>query len=317
MKDSKKIRTITFNILVILTLLFVYFFFFPKKSYVKDKVDNLDPLVNDKFKENINTMKIASDEYFSINENKTVTLQELIDQDLVIDLNDSKGEACSTTSYVEKTDEMIKIHLECKDKSGDRFISLKDGKFLCVYQYEKKLESGYTEWSNWSEWTTNQIEANELINVETEIRKESDGKTTVPETKEETIDAYARTEKIYTETIDANQQTYNKNGKTYVSFTCPANTSNKEYVKENTKCKVYTVRVTSYSCPEGYNLSGSTCHRTISSNQEIDKFKDVTYYRYQTREKTNEKIDIKWSTKDDQNLLNDSYNMVGKISCEF
>lgn len=333
MKDSKKLRTIIFNILVILTILFIYFLFFPKKSYVKEKLDdNLSPLSDETFKENINAMKIASSTYFNSNENKTVTLQELIDQNLLAELKDSRGEACSTTSYVERTDEMIKIHLDCNDKSGDRYISLKDDKFLCIYQYEKKIESGYTEWSEWSEWSTNQIEGNEYTNVETEIRKEPDGTKTEIETKEETIAATSSTKRVQTDTINATIQYYCekgyelRNGKcykgnsvknSYASFSCPANTNNTEYVIDGSKCKVYSITRSGYSCPSGYNLSGSTCYRTVNYEKEVENYKDVTYYRYQTREKTNEKIDTKWSIKDDYNLLNDSYNMVGKISCEF
>lgn len=318
MKDSKKIRTITFNILVILTILFIYLFFFPKKSYVKERIDNnINPLVEETFKENINAIKIASDEYFSSNENETVSLQELMDQNLLAELKDSRGESCSATSYVEKNNEMIKIHLECKDKSGDRYISLVDGKFLCIYQYEKKLEASYTDWSEWSEWSTEQTEANELTNIETEVRKEPDGTTTVTETREETTAATGTTKRTQKDIIDATPKYIQIDGKTYTTYSCPSNTNKTEYVLENTKCRVYTKTTTGYSCPDGYNLSGSTCYKTVTYEKEVENFKDVTYYRYQTREKTNEKVDVKWSIKDDQNLLNDSYNMVGKVSCEF
>ena len=38
----------------------------------------------------------------------------------------------------------------------------------------------------------------------------------------------------------------------------------------------------------------------------------ITYYRYATRTCTGGSTDIKWSTKDDQSLLNDGYKMTGK-----
>lgn len=334
MQDSRKLRTIIFNILVILTILFVYIFFFPKKSYVKEKLEN-NPIVEETFKENINNMKIAGEAYFVNNDNGTITLQQLMDNNLIAELKDSNSESCNTSSYIEKTDNMMKIHLECNDKSGDRFVNLSDGKFLCIYQYEKKSEAGYTEWSAWSEWSQEPVEANELRNVETEVRKESDGKITIQDTREESIKA------TYHSELGCSQGTYDsstgkcmiktqtgeiqatKNNKGNYRCPNPSNPLSQEYVLEGTKCKIYTIYYVDqtnqsyYTCPNGYWLQGSTCYRTTSNDREEEKFKDVTYYRYQTREKTEEKNDIKWSVKDDQELLNQSYTMVGEISCEF
>ena len=318
MENSKLIRTIVFNILVILTIVFVYLFFFPKKSYIKNKIDNgVNPIVDETFNENIYSMKIAGMAYFENKENGTATIQELIDNGLLADLKDSTQQSCYASSYVEKIDDKMKIHLECSDKSGEKFISLDDGKFLCIYQYEKKTENSFTSWSDWSDWSTNFVESNELTNVETEVRKELDGTTTKTEAKEETVSAYSTANKTKTGSIDATRKEIYKNGQKYFSFTCPANTSEKEYVLENTKCIVYTITRSNYTCPDGYSLSGTTCYRTVNYDVETENYKDVTYYRYQKREIIDEKIDIKWSTIDDQNLLNDSYTMVGKVSCEF
>ena len=74
---------------------------------------------------------------------------------------------------------------------------------------------------------------------------------------------------------------------------------------------------TTYSCNSGYKLSGNKCYKTITEEQTVDKYIDITYYRYQLRTKQDKKIDIKWSTPNDQNLINQEYNMIRKVTCEF
>ena len=51
--------------------------------------------------------------------------------------------------------------------------------------------------------------------------------------------------------------------------------------------------------------------------EEVKDYEEVTYYRYQTRNKIDKKNDIIWSSKDNKDLLNKSYNMTREISCEF
>ena len=323
MGDSRKIRTILFNILVILTLVFIYIFFFPKKSYVKNKVENgINDIIESTFNQNIENMKISSNEYFNAKGNGTVTLQQLIDEGLSANLSDSKGESCSTASYVEKDDKKIKIHLECSDKTDDRIISLTNEKFICIYQYEKQIAGGYTEWSSWSEWQKDPIEANELREVETEVRKESNGKTSEKKSRQDVVNAKACPDGTTQESLKCKVRKYVGNvspsdGK------CPNNTISAEYDKEGNTCKKYDIYYieqyasSTTACPDGYNLSGRKCYKTIYYTEENESFTDVTYYRSRTRTKTDAKIDIKWSKKDDQELLSKSYNMVGKISCEF
>ncbi len=324
MSDSRKLRTIIFNILVILTLVFIYVFFFPKKSYVKKKIDNgLNDIVDSTFNQNIESMRISGNEYFSSRENGTVTLEELINNGLSAELKDSKGESCSTSSYIEKDDKKMIIHLECNDKTDEKIISLTNDKFLCIYQYEKNIEGGYTDWSAWSEWQKEQVEANELTNVETETRREHEGKTKEQRTRQETTPATSKPACSEGTPVNGKCKILKYAGDQSVSNgRCPSNTNKYEYVREGNICKKYEIYYTNQSntaltCPSGYTLSGSTCYKTVYYEEEIDNYVDVTYYRYQTRTKTNAKTDIKWSVKDDQELLSKSYTMVGKISCEF
>ena len=323
MGDSRKLRTIIFNILVILTLVFIYIFFFPKKSYVKSKVENgLNDIAESTFNQNIESMKISGNEYFASRENGTVTLQQLIDEGLSAELIDSKGEACDSSSYIEKDDKKMRIHLACSDKTDEKIISLTNDKFICIYQYEKKIEEGYTEWSEWSEWQKEPVQGNDLTYVETEVRKESNGKQSTQKSRQDVVNAKACPDGTTEDRGECRIRKYVGNvGLSYGD--CPSNTLSVEYERDGNSCKKFNiVYIDQYassatSCPNGYNLSGRKCYKTIYYNEENESFTDVTYYRYKTRKTTSAKTDIKWSVKDDQELLNQSYTMVGKTTCEF
>ena len=332
-KDSSLIRTILFNILVILTVLFIYFMFFPKKSYVKEKLDSeLNPLAEETFNQNINSLKIAGETYFENNDNGKITLKQLRELSLLAELKDTTGKPCNEDSYVEKTDSKMIIHLNCEEKEDEKIVNLKKEKLLCIYQYEKKLEQSYTNWSDWSNWTIEEITADDLTNVETKVEKESNGTKTITEKKQLTENAKVNTiikcptgysmqnnkcmKKTQKQTIDAKINSEKK-------YYCPENKGNIEYTLSGKKCNMYEMSYQDliiedeYSCPTGYNLSNTKCYKTIEYNKEVEDYNEVTYYRYQTREKETAKIDIKWSTPDDKNLLDDEYTMVGKIACEF
>ena len=103
MKDTSLIRTILFNILVIITILFIYLFFFPKKSYIGQKINNKPTNDTDTtFKENIRNLKIASDVYFEENKENKVTIKKLKEENLIAEIIDSNGISCDEESYIDK-----------------------------------------------------------------------------------------------------------------------------------------------------------------------------------------------------------------------
>lgn len=361
MKNSSLIRTILFNTLLVLTLLVIYLLFFPKKSYVKEKLENSNPEVDETFNSNVNNMKIASLNFFENNESNKVTLQELIDKNLLVELKDSKGISCDNNSYVEKEDNKLLINLKCSDKEDKKEILLDNSennneeRLLCIYEYKKETSEGYTEWSDWSEWTKDKIEKNEYTNVEEKIEKEEDGKETIEKTREYSIEATYNTKqgcpdgatvsngmckkREETNSISASvkyscPQGYNRNGDTCYGnvnslpaikqYYCPSNQGTVEFELSGDRCRTFNIRYTSpnetqayYTCPNGYYLSGNRCYASETYNEEVPKYKDVTYYRYQKREKTNKKIDIIWSSKDNQELLDKEYIISRVITCEF
>lgn len=356
-KYSHAIRTILFNILIILTILLIYFLFFPKKSYVKTILDNnKSSRIEETFNTNINNMKIASQNYFENNESNKVTLQELIDNNLLTNLKDSEENICDTNSYSEISDDKLTIYLKCQDK--EQTVEIKENKktkLLCLYEYRKEIEQGYTEWSDWSQWSIQEIEENELTNVETKIEEEPDDTKIITDTKQISIDATKNEKlscpdgyyeenskckkKVESNSINASisyscPDGYTRNGlKCYnntntidatKNYYCPSNQTNIEFELLGSECKAYNIRYIEtntkeeyYTCPNGYKLKENKCYKTEEYEKEITNYKEVKYYRYQTRKKTESKFDIIWSSKENENLKNSEYNITRNISCEF
>lgn len=352
MKDISKV--IIFNILVILTIVLIFLLFFPKKSYIAEKL-NVNPEVEETFKNNINSLKIASINYLEKNEKETVSLQELIDKNLLVELKDSNGNTCSNKSYAKKEDNKIIVNLKCSDKEDEITEYLQKNYLLCLYEYRKDTEKGYTDWSEWSEWSTDKKEKNDLTNVEEKIEQEPDGKEFVTKTREVYVDAFKNKKiscpsgykeengscKTKTEINSISPsiayscpEGYRRSGvncysdyetiQATRSYFCPSSQGSVEFELVGEECKSYRISYISgndngnyYSCPEGYELSDTKCLATEEYEEEVQKYKDVKYYRYQTREETEKNFDIIWSSKDNKDLLNKSYNMIREISCDF
>lgn len=354
--NKEKIRkTVLFNLLLICTIIFIFVLFFPKKSYIQRKIDNnLGQDIEVTFKENINALKIASINYLKESDKDSVTLQELIDKNLLTELKDSKGNLCSNESYSKKEDNKITVNLKCSDKEDKIEEPIENNHLICLYEYRKEIEEGYTEWSEWSEWSKEKIEKNDLTNVEEKKEKELDGTEFVTKTREISVEAIKNKKiscqngyeeengscktKTVLNSVNASisyscPEGYKKAGTNCFKdddrinatkeYYCPANQGSTEFELEGDKCNIYRIQYVSpnteyyYTCNEGFELSDAKCIGKEEYEEEVEKYKEVTYYRYQTREITDKKIDIIWSHKDDKSLLDKSYNMVKEVSCDF
>ena len=364
MEDTGLIRKILFNILVIITILFIYYLFFPKKSYVDDKLKKLtSPNDTTILNKNMTNMEIASKKYFEENEETKVTLQELIEKNILV--NDDSNPSCSKDeSYAELKENKIYIYLKCNNQESTKEIALEktpeekpvenETKQICIYQYEKTKESEYTEWSEWSEWQKEEIKEDDLTKVETKVEEEVTGTTTEGDYEEVSIDAYSNTKKAcpegYSEngdncikkeklnTIEASisyscPQGYSRNGfdcykdgkttKATKEYYCPSNTTNVEFELSGSSCTAYNItkrgylqNQTYYTCPDDYELRGNKCYTTEYYEEEVESTEEVTYYRYQKRSKINEKLELRWSHLDDEDLLNNGYVATIKIFCD-
>ena len=93
--------------------------------------------------------------------------------------------------------------------------------------------------------------------------------------------------------------------------TCPSG-----YEKINNTCKKVYYKSIIKSCPTGFTLTNETnqrCYKKVTSVITMHDVRNVTYYRYATREYINGTIDYKWSTSNnDKSLLNNGYKLTGR-----
>ena len=114
------IKDILIRLILIIIFIFLLIWLFP--------MPDLKPLNNQIFADNIDRMKDVAKSYYTlerlpknINDSKKMTLREMIDNHLILDLIDSNGKTCSRDdSYVEITklenEYIIKVNLSCTDK---------------------------------------------------------------------------------------------------------------------------------------------------------------------------------------------------------
>ena len=118
-----KIKRFLLLILVIVLFIFVMLMIFPTKK-------SLDPLYQDVFRNNINSMKDAADKYFTnermpknVGDKVKITLREMLDKKLLLPFVDKNGNQCDLDkSYVQitkkDTEYEMKVNLLCTDQEA-------------------------------------------------------------------------------------------------------------------------------------------------------------------------------------------------------
>lgn len=120
-----------FLLKIVLVLLFVFLLIWILSNFTKPstkKVENYSPLLEQIFGENLTKMKDAAISYYTderlpqeVGKSASMTLRDMIANNLVIPFVDKNGKACSVDkSYVKvtKMDEefLMKVNLKCSDK---------------------------------------------------------------------------------------------------------------------------------------------------------------------------------------------------------
>ena len=156
-KDMFTIKDVFLQVLFVVLFVFLLIWLFPTKSFVTEKVDNLADSIGNingnyltTFNENIKSMKEAAQSYFTtarlpqkVGEIKTLTLQKMLDEKLILPFVDGKGEQCNAQkSYVEITkmdDEYIlKVYLSCEDNTDYVLVHMGCYDYCDTYLCEKK-----------------------------------------------------------------------------------------------------------------------------------------------------------------------------------
>ena len=219
-KDSFSIKDLIVQILFIVLFVFILIWLFPTKGNIQDGLDGVnnkfDVLTNRIFNENLQTMKEAAISYYTtsrlpqnVNDVKTMTLREMLEEKLLIEFKDANNKSCDLdASYVSITkleDEyLLKVNLSCTD--NDAYILVHLGCYdycltdvcenkdvepskpvenvqptpdtpkdpitpqpTCTYKYEKVVPN-YV-WSNWSDWSQTVVTPTNTMEVDTKTEE--------------------------------------------------------------------------------------------------------------------------------------------------
>lgn len=317
MNNQKGYTFVDFLIQLIFVVLFVIIlvWLFPTKDYLKNNFNETlfyekDSDVSDStFVNNINNMMEASKSYFGYNvslpealgEEVTITLQELANEHVIIMPKDKNGKTCSGDSAATITKTTfgysIKVTLTCGNQTDyiirsvgcDPFCE-NDCNTKCKleYQYVKKTNGYWTNWSNFSDWSTKKVTASDKVKVETKVvdTKTCPSGYTLNNSKTKCI-------KNVTTQVMSNPTTtlscpsgYTLNGdKCYKKATTTTNEKPLEVLKcplgytlnnEKTQCVKHTSTTNttqaneSITCPSGYTLNGNKCYKTITTSTISD-----------------------------------------------
>lgn len=235
------------------------------------------------FNNNLRTIKEAAVSYFTIErlpskigETKTLTLKEMQNKKLVLNVIDSNGNYCDGKSSrvevtKEKTEYVMKIYLSCSDMEDYIVIHLGCYDYckgnVCEkqiedepefeYEYKKTTSCTMGDWSNWGEWKTTREKTS---NTKKEDTKVVTSKKTITDTKNPIVGAT-------TYNCDKYGKDYELDGKY-----CVKTTSRKEIV--DAKPSKY-----SYVCEDkSYDLKGTKCEKIITVTDKKDATPNATTY---------------------------------------
>ena len=192
MEENRRFSWTDLFIKVILIVIFVLFTVWLLSLSNKGLSNSLDVLTDNIFAQNIEKMKEVGKEYFTIErlpekigEIETLTLKEMYDKKLILEVKDKNGNACNANdSYVSiekmENEYQMKVNLEC-GKEKDYIIVIMGCYNYCdtdicekkeevkevEYEYKKTTGGKWTDYGNWSEWSKVSVTNTDYRQVET------------------------------------------------------------------------------------------------------------------------------------------------------
>lgn len=290
-----------FIIIVIFALLLVWLI--PK--FISPKTSSNEVTSSKVFEKNLTAMKKASVNYYSKKENlptdnskEVITLRQMISKNMLRAFTDKNGKACNVDkSYSEITSDngeyVLKVKLKCSDEEDYVLTKLGSYSYCTSEICEKDLSKTDTK-SEESSTTTNNKTNNETKTDEIETPDTSDSESEKDEESDSSDTAVNYTYE-YQKTTAGTFSSWSdwsgkaKNSERYKEITCATNDSN--CLKE---IKVTTRREVIGKTPLGQNVVVT-----------------VSYYQTRTRTYTPGVTDTKWSSENDETLLNSGYKMTG------
>ncbi len=327
-------KSIILKLLLIIVLIFLIIWLFPTKGYMKNLIDQkLTTNSNQVFNSNIQTIQNASASYFTgnrlpskVGESKTITLKEMIDQKLLVDITDGNGKKCdynkSNAKVIKnKSDYVLKVNLTCKDKKANVTSYLGSSEDTSDVYSKKKLDDNQVSENTKNEEQTSN-EKKSTTNDKSVTNKSSDSKTYQCEYLKQTSGYYsygnwsswstryvASTSTREVQTTKQKVQVGTTTGQT--GTTKHTQAPKKVTVLKNGKQSVV------YVCPSNFDNGGSynyyvTCVKTMPVYGEVPTYSNVTVYRYRDKKYVSGGTSYKWSNCNDNTLLNQGYKKTGK-----
>lgn len=289
----------------IMIVIFALFLVWLIPKFISPKTSGNEVTSSKVFEKNLTAMKTASVNYYSKKENlptdnskEVITLRQMISKNMLRAFTDKNGKACNVDkSYSEITSDngeyVLKVKLKCSDEED--YVLTKIGSYsYCTSEIcEKDLSKTDTK-SEESSTTTNNKTNNETKTDEIETPDTSDSESEKDEESESSNTVVNYTYE-YQKTTAGTFSSWGdwsgkaKNSERYKEITCATNDSN--CLKE---IKVTTRREVIGKTPLGQNVVAT-----------------VSYYQTRTRTYTPGVTDTKWSSENDETLLNSGYKMTG------
>ena len=293
----------------IIIVIFALFLVWLVPKFISPKTSGNEVTSSKVFEKNLTAMKTASVNYYSKKENlpsdnskEVITLRQMISKNMLRAFTDKNGKACNVDkSYSEITSDngeyVLKVKLKCSDEED--YVLTKIGSYsYCTSEIcEKDLSKTDTK-SEESSTTTNNKTNNETNN---------ETKTDEIETPD-TSDSVSEKDEESEPSNTVVNYTYEYQKTTAGTFSSWSDWSGK--AKNSERYKEITCDTNDSSCLKEIKV---TTRREVIGKTALGKdiVATVSYYQTRTRTYTPGTTDTKWSSENDQSLLNDGYKMTG------
>lgn len=285
--NTKNFRSVFIKIVLVVLVLFILMMLFPTKGFVTNYVDN-KVSGNDNFNSNLLAMASAGSGYFNSSrlpqntgDTTKITLGEMYEEKMLVKFTDSNNKVCNNKkSYIlvtkEEKEYTMKVNLSCSDKTDYIMIHMDlDGTQFpstSTARCEYALKSDDT----WAYGTWSSWSSKKV--------NESD-----------TIDVETKLKNVVVGSRQVPQTT----------------------TSQSKSVKVIYNGVPVYVCASSYDNAGTynsetTCVKSTTTYQTVNTYKKVTYYRYRSKTLVSSNTDTKWSSCDDNSLINQGYVKTGK-----
>lgn len=288
-----------FIIIVVFALFLVWLI--PK--FISPNANKQEASSSKVFQKNLATMKSASVNYYSKKENlptdankEVITLKQMISKRMLTAFTDKNGKACDVNkSYSEITSDngeyILKVKLKCSDEEDYVLTKLGSYSYCTSEICEKDLSKTDTKSDNSNVQNNSNDSDIKTDDVETPDTSDDNSNQDNNTTSDSNVSYIYEYQKTTAGSFSAwtDWSGKSKNSERYKDVTCALNDSDclKE-IKTSTRKEVI-----------GKTALGKNITATVS------------YYQTRTRTYTPGSTDTKWSSENNQNLLNAGYQMTG------